>query len=727
MAESSKSSNAENTNVDRVRNLNVSLLDKRENVMEILYGKDGSESAEEPKVGMSFSSEEEVRLYYMKYAKQVGFGVSKRSSKPGDNGKLRYFTLACVQQGTPKSNASNILKPRPVEKMGCKAKINAALTLDGRFTLSTVVLEHTHALSPGKAIFFRCHKRLGSKAKRKLEPNEISGIHTSKNFKSLVETKSSENLPLEEKDYQIDKTRQHQLGVGGSEALRNFFIRMQQKNDHFFYVMDADDECRVRNVFWADARCKAAYESFGDVITFDTTYLTKAYKIPLVSFMGVNHHGQLILFGCGLILSEDTNSFVSLFESWLRFMNCRAPNAIITDQDKTLQNAIARVFPRAQHRFCLWQIIKRLPENFGAHSQYEAIKSSLQSCVYDSLSRDEFEESWQKLLERYNLHDNAWLNLLYGDRHLWVPSYLKNTFLAGMCTIQRGEGMNSFFDDYVNSKTTLKQFFEQFDNVLRRKVENEMTADFNSFSTQIPCITHYSIEKQFQEVYTITKFKEVQDEFRGFLYCVASLPTCEDSIHLYQVTDEIKVDGFIKRAKFCVAFNEDNAEVKCPCNLFEFKGILCRHALRVLTMLDKDLSSKYILDRWRKDLKRKYTFVKSSYDDLSGNLEAQRYDKLTKSFFEVALIASKSEEACMKSISHVSRLKGELVHHGSSCDSSTPSHHLPVASLGISMQAPHHTLDVMDQDGGMSTTNQDVHVNIRTNFRRMREVETPIF
>lgn len=101
--------------------------------------------------------EQDVLLYYTKYAKQVGFGVARRTSRLGDDGKLRYFTLACVCEGTPKSTSSNIVMSKPKEKMGCKAKINAKLTLDGQFTLSNVVLQHTHDLSPGKARYFKCH------------------------------------------------------------------------------------------------------------------------------------------------------------------------------------------------------------------------------------------------------------------------------------------------------------------------------------------------------------------------------------------------------------------------------------------------------------------------------------------------------------------------------------------------------------------------------------------
>jgi hypothetical protein len=65
---------------------------------------------------------------------------------------------------------------------------------------------------------------------------------------------------------------------------------MQAMNNGFYAVMDLDDESRLRNVFWADARSRASYESFGDVVTFDTTYLTNKYGMPFASFIGVNHH-----------------------------------------------------------------------------------------------------------------------------------------------------------------------------------------------------------------------------------------------------------------------------------------------------------------------------------------------------------------------------------------------------------------------------------------------------
>lgn len=139
--------------------------------------------------------------------------------------------------------------------------------------------------------------------------------------------------------------------------------KCNQRTLNFFYIMDLDDNGRLRNVFCADARSRAMYESFGDVVTFDTTYLTNKYDMPFAPFVGVNHHGNSVLLGCGLLSNEDTETFVWLFRSWLSCMSGIPPKGIITDQCKAMQRAIEIVFPGARHRWCLWHIMKKIPEN----------------------------------------------------------------------------------------------------------------------------------------------------------------------------------------------------------------------------------------------------------------------------------------------------------------------------------------------------------------------------
>lgn len=51
-----------------------------------------------------------------------------------------------------------------------------------------------------------------------------------------------------------------------------------------------------------------------------------------------------------------------------------------------------------------------------------------------------------------------------------------------MSTTQRSESMNAFFDGYVHARTNLKEFVNQFDNALRKKIENKNGMDFQSFN-----------------------------------------------------------------------------------------------------------------------------------------------------------------------------------------------------------------------------------------------------
>jgi hypothetical protein len=292
-------------------------------------------------------------------------------------------------------------------------------------------------------------------------------------------------------------------------------------------------------------------------------------------------------------------------------MHGHAPNAIITDQDRAMKNAIEVVFPKSRHRWCLWHLMKKVPEKLGRHSNYESIKTLLHGIVYDSLSKSDFIENWGKMIEYYGLQDNEWLKGLFGERDHWVPVYVRDTFWAGMSTTQRSESMNSFFDGYVNSKTALKQFVEQYDKALRDKMENERLADFRS---------------------------------------------------LFSITENKRVFDKVKNIAFKVSINEKEFGLQCTCCLFEFKGILCRHILCVLQLIDKTESvpTCYVLPRWRKDIKRRYTLIKCGLHHLDGNLELQRVNKACDAFYEVASTRINTEEELLKVMNWIEDLKIEL-------------------------------------------------------------------
>uniref|UniRef100_A0A2N9F1B9 SWIM-type domain-containing protein n=1 Tax=Fagus sylvatica TaxID=28930 RepID=A0A2N9F1B9_FAGSY len=368
---------------------------------------------------------------------------------------------------------------------------------------------------------FATFRRISTDTRRRLLINDNAGVRVNSSIKSsIVEAGGYENVTYNEKDVRnfLDKECCLKCREGDGQALHDYFVRMQGKNSNFYHALDLDDELRVRNVFWVDARSRAAYESFHDVITFDTTYLTNKYDMPFAPFIGINHHGESIILGYGLLSGEDTDLFVWVFRQWLQSMCGIAPKAIITDQCQAMRWAIEIVFPETVHRWCIWHITMKLP--------WKSLKSR---GIIPSL--------------HIIFKENEWLANLYEERERWVPAFLNSNFFAGMSSTQRSESMNAFFDDYLHSSTTLKVFMEQFENALRNK----------------GCI--------------VKKVVRGGEEVK------------------YKIQDEAATMRF-----FEVRFSSSECLVGCVCRMFEFKGILCRHALFVLSQK----SVTVLLERYEK-------------------------------------------------------------------------------------------------------------------------------
>ncbi|XP_047317122.1 protein FAR1-RELATED SEQUENCE 5-like [Impatiens glandulifera] len=412
-----------------------------------------------PKFGMSFVSENNLREFYRLYAQSMGFGVRKLGTRNGPYGKQKFFSIGCAKSGSFTPRGKNIFQLRPSTKTDCKARINIVVRNDFDFQISSVILQHNHHLSPSNSRHIRSHKVLDPSAQRRLQLNDEAGITLAKSFQSIVvEARGYDNLKFDERTCRnfISEARRSRLGNGDAEVVSHYFSQMQNICLNFHYTFDLDEDSHIRNVFWADARCRASYDYFSDVMTFDTTYLTNRYDMSFAPFVGVNHHGQSILLGCSLLSSEDVASFTWLFKAWLTCMHGRAPKAIITDQCRSMSIAIKTVFPNTQHRYCLWHIMKKLPTKFSAHAEYKSIKKALNNIVYNSITIEECEENWKKMIHEFHLENNDWLNSLHIKRHKWIPVYVRCHFWTGMSTSQRSESINSFFDDYVTSTTSLK-------------------------------------------------------------------------------------------------------------------------------------------------------------------------------------------------------------------------------------------------------------------------------
>lgn len=553
-----------------------------------------------PYVGMEFDSEDAAKTFYDSYGRIVGFSTHVgQFSRSKPDGPIVTWEFACSRE---------VFKRKNVES--CNAMLRLERKDANSWIVTKFVEEHNHSMaSPGKVHYLRPRRHFAGATKNvadtldsasdvyvSVDGNNVS-YESSRGVRSVspVElTHPSRNVgPV---NYIRPSSRKRTLGRD-AENLLNYFKKMQAENPGFFYAIQLDDDNRMTNVFWADARSRAAYNHFGDSVIFDTMYRPNQYQVPFSPFTGVNNHGQMVLFGCALLLDESESSFTWLFKTWLSAMNDCPPVSITTDQDRAIKVAVAQVFPKTRHCICKWHILRegqeRLAHIYLAHPSFYG---ELYSCINFSETIEDFESSWASLLDKYDLRRNEWLQAVYNARKQWAPVFFRGTFFAALSSSQ---GVSSFFDGYVNQQTTIPLFFKQYERALEYSLEKEIEADYDTICTTPVLKTPSPMEQQAANLYSKKVFAKFQEELvETFVYTA-------NKIEGDGVVSKFRVAKYEHDDKaYIVNLNVSEIKANCSCQMFEYSGILCRHILTVFTVTNVlTLPSHYILKRWTRNAK----------------------------------------------------------------------------------------------------------------------------
>ncbi|GLT29232.1 hypothetical protein SLA2020_041110 [Shorea laevis] len=604
----------------------------------------------EPYEGMEFESEEAAKAFYNSYARRVGFSTRVSSSRRSRrDGAIIQRQFVCAKEGFRNLNEKRtkdreIKRPRTITRVGCKASLSVKMQDSGKWVVSGFVREHNHELvAPDQVHCLRSHRQISGPAKTLIDTLQAAGMGPRRIMSALIkEYGGISKVGFTEVDCRnyMRNNRQRSL-EGDIQLLLDYLRQMHSESPNFFYAVQGEEDQSTSNVFWADAKARMNYTYFGDTVTFDTTYRSNRYRLPFAPFTGVNHHGQPVLFGCAFLINESEASFVWLFSTWLMAMSGHPPVSITTDHDPVIRSAIMQVFPDTRHRFCKWHIFKKCQEKlshvFLKHPTFEA---DFHKCVNLPESIEEFESCWLSLLDRYELRDHEWLQMIYNDRRQWVPVYLRDTFFAEMSITQRSDSMNSYFDGYVNASTNLTQFFKLYEKALESRNEKEVKADYDTMNTFPVLKTPSPMEKQASEFYTRKLFVRFQEELVGTLTFMASKADDDGDIITYQVAKF----GEDHKAYY-VRFNVLEMKATCSCRMFEFSGLLCRHVLAVFRVTNVlTLPSHYVLKRWTQNAKSNVILEEHVADVYTNYLESHtvRYNTLRHEAFKFVDEGAKS-------------------------------------------------------------------------------------
>ncbi|XP_057543256.1 protein FAR1-RELATED SEQUENCE 3-like [Amaranthus tricolor] len=199
--------------------------------------------------------------------------------------------------------------------------------------------------------------------------------------------KGSSDMHIGNKDDFKNFDRDLKGYINDGQMFVEMFLRKKENYPIFFFDIDVDDSKSLCLARWADGTCRRNYAVFGDSISMDATYSTNKYNLVFVPFTGVDNHKR-----CG-----------------------EQPYSIIIDQDLAVKIALSTVFPKSVHKFCVWNIMKKLKDKDN--------------------EPHEFESEWSKLVFDYKNHkldENVWLSTMYNIREMWVPAYLQMRFQSAI-------------------------------------------------------------------------------------------------------------------------------------------------------------------------------------------------------------------------------------------------------------------------------------------------------
>ncbi|KAL2927656.1 Protein FAR1-RELATED SEQUENCE 12 [Bienertia sinuspersici] len=229
--------------------------------------------------------------------------------------------------------------------------------------------------------------------------------------------------------------------------------------------------------------------------------------------------------------------------------------------------------------------------NLGNNKNWKHIEVALRVVVHECLDPDEFDEAWAAMVSKFNIGENSWIQESYALR----------------------EGVQSA----LTPRCLVVQLYEA---AMGDVANTEHKLNFASADSPLVVDKTILAEYVFHNKYTNTKFKEVRDEALGIRHTHVMKTKMLGTVSFFKADEKISTPIYRKRWKsYNVTIDNEKGDFSCSCELFEFRGILCKHIIRVIELEDIEfIPENYILSRWRKDIVRRYEDLQASNYDLES-------------------------------------------------------------------------------------------------------------
>ncbi|KAJ1271140.1 hypothetical protein BS78_06G106100 [Paspalum vaginatum] len=563
-----------------------------------------------PYVGQRFPTHDAAYEFYSVFARRCGFSI-RRHRTEGKDGVGRGLTrryFVCHRAGSapvkPLAGAPRPQRNRSSSRCGCQAYMRigrdaAAAGPLAEWRVTGFSNHHNHALlGQDKVRLLPAYRVISGPDRDRILMFAKSGISVPQMMRIMELEKCIEpgNLPFTEKD--VRNLMQSFRKVDHEEVESVDLLRMcknfKEKDPSFKYEFTKDANNRVQSIAWTYGASVQSYEIFGDAVVFDTTQRLSALDMVLGIWVGLDNYGMPCFFACVLLKEEDHKSFAWALQVFLNFMNRKAPRMILTDQNVCLKEALEKELPSTKHALCIWLIAGRFTSWFGANlgNRYSDWENEFYR-LHNMDSPMAFDLGWNDMVNCYGLHRNRHIASLFASRNLWALSYLRGHFSAGMtASPDVSKSINAFIKRFLRAQTCLANFIEQVSIAVTYKDQAREQESMQQFLQNAGLKGAPPIDGHAAAVLTPYALSKLQDEL------VASLHYTTFGLEgdIFLVRHNTEVVGECR-----VTWNQREELISCSCQMFESSGILCRHALRVLTALNYfQIPDLYLPVRWRR-------------------------------------------------------------------------------------------------------------------------------
>jgi hypothetical protein len=141
-------------------------------------------------------------------------------------------------------------------------------------------------------------------------------------------------------------------------------IKLFDEQEITYVVKWSDDEPnRLVGLVWTFPYCVKTWKRFPEVISFDNTYNTNRFKLPLFQVTGQTCLGTVFNAAFGLIDNERLEGFQFLADAIQQLATkneIRSADVILTDFDTQMKKALDEHLPDSQQQLCIHHIISNV-------------------------------------------------------------------------------------------------------------------------------------------------------------------------------------------------------------------------------------------------------------------------------------------------------------------------------------------------------------------------------